>query len=171
MLTKNVAKLNPKAALIIKHSNNYTVQTVDYAPELLNLGVILLGYYHNPHKVQKLSRLGDCLSVAHYLSIPQALKYGRDFTKNSRFQQLSSKTKKHLTNGIQDGTNSFSRDLSIKTSLKQINDLNQFLSHNSIPYVYLYENSNWQILRANGHNLTPPVSLQSKLEQLLSKKA
>ncbi|XIF19799.1 MAG: Hypothetical protein AJITA_00487 [Acetilactobacillus jinshanensis] len=62
-------------------------------------------------KVQKLSRLGDCLSVAHYVRSPRALKYGLNFTNNQDFQKLSSKTQKHLTDEVQDCTISYSRDL------------------------------------------------------------
>ncbi|QBP18044.1 hypothetical protein [Acetilactobacillus jinshanensis] len=105
------------------------------------------------------------------MQAPRALKYGRDFENNPKFQKLPTKPKKHLTGEIQDCTISFSRDLSKQRLSIAFTDLKSFLNQYPIPYVYLYQNQKWQLLRQNGRDLSTPADLRNVIAKLLSKKA
>lgn len=142
------------AFIISQPGSFYQAQQVDYQPEILNLGVILLGYYANTHKVHRLLSLGNLLSVGHYLESPAVLKYGRNFKDNSAFQKLSAKKQKHLTDELQDGTIAFSRDLHHPIPLIRSSNFNQLI-HHLPPQVndYYFNHQQWMMI--DNHSLIP----------------
>ena len=145
-----------KAFIISKRSDHkYQAQQVDYHPEILNLGVVLLGYYYKIKKVQQLLSLGNLLSIGHYLQSPTVLKYGKNFKSNPDFLKLSNKSKKHLTDELQDGTIAFSRDLHHSTPL--IYGINLIQLINKLPpqaYYYYFSHHRW-LLIDNHNNILP----------------
>lgn len=172
LLTQDLNHLPAKAAVITQRTNKPIVQTVVYHPQILNLGVILQAYYVNPRKIDRLNRLGDCLSVGHYVQAPRTLKYGLNFTYDHNFQELTAKTQKHLKGEVQDCTISYSRDLRLNRTGRSINNLTSLLHQQpQIKDVYQYQNYCWFVLRNNGRNLTKPLILRQKIAQILKEKA
>lgn len=150
----------PFGIIAKSNSKGYQCQKVFFQPEILNLGVVLAGYYRTASKIKALLKLGDYLTIGHYLKTPDVLKFGTNFVENPKFKMLPSKQRTHLSQALLDETISLSRDLNQDKVTHQIKNLNEIQSHQPI---YVYNEHTWSVFQNSQLN-----SLQTVIKQQLS---
>ncbi len=162
----------PKALIIHPNGSQMITQKIYFNAQILDLGVILLGYYWQNEQQKQLFALGDCLMVGHYSTPPRILKYGRKFNTNHNYQKLPQKQRTHLVDELNDCTISLSRDFKINQSTQQVSAWQKALKINpGIQFVYALFNQKWFLVKNNGVNLKFPVRLRKVVKTILRKKA
>jgi hypothetical protein len=114
---------------------------------LSGIGEVLLNYYQDFKKVEKLINLGDLSIVGQNLEAPEVVKkYGFDWFMNPAFIALSDTEKNVLKNGEEKGTIAYCRDRGEDKYVAEwssVEDIYTNFSEGMIVFVYLFKNGKW----------------------------